>query len=342
MNMKKLILFLSIGIFGVLSVFAQTPYDNFAPEQGVKSMIELPQTQFRVANANTDGEVRYAEFDKNTLSLTLLDDSANVIKTLVLSPNEKKFLTIDPLCEKYYSISPYAYCMNNPVNAIDPDGKDSYLLIWFSGNNETGHAGIAVDNYKQQEVRDRRGNVVLDSKGNPTNEMVKDGTMTYYDLWPNSPVGKTELQSNVNSDYSKGLTINSLSDLQTKDPTGSRSGNVSAEGRAADGIVQINTTYDQDIRIQGYASTTANSGKAYNASNFNCSTFAENAFKKVFPALDASQFVKIPGALKLIYNDTRVVAPNNLYNATMTLPGARNIRGPKSVIAKPYLQYYGK
>jgi RHS repeat-associated protein len=30
---------------------------------------------------------------------------------------------IDPLCEKYYSISPYVYCANNPVNRIDPNGK---------------------------------------------------------------------------------------------------------------------------------------------------------------------------------------------------------------------------
>ena len=30
---------------------------------------------------------------------------------------------IDPLCEKYYSTSPYAYCANNPVKFIDPDGR---------------------------------------------------------------------------------------------------------------------------------------------------------------------------------------------------------------------------
>lgn len=29
----------------------------------------------------------------------------------------------DPLAEKYYHVSPYVYCLNNPVNAIDPDGK---------------------------------------------------------------------------------------------------------------------------------------------------------------------------------------------------------------------------
>ncbi len=31
--------------------------------------------------------------------------------------------TVDPLCEKYYHISPYAFCANNFVNLFDPDGK---------------------------------------------------------------------------------------------------------------------------------------------------------------------------------------------------------------------------
>ena len=34
---------------------------------------------------------------------------------------------IDPLCEKYYSTSPYAYCLNNPINAIDPNGMEVYV-----------------------------------------------------------------------------------------------------------------------------------------------------------------------------------------------------------------------
>ena len=44
--------------------------------------------------------------------------------------------TVDPLAEKYYWISPYVYCANNPVNVIDPDGCDWYSsLDSISDNN---------------------------------------------------------------------------------------------------------------------------------------------------------------------------------------------------------------
>ena len=34
-----------------------------------------------------------------------------------------RWTTPDPLAEKYYSYSPYAFCNNNPVNFVDPDGE---------------------------------------------------------------------------------------------------------------------------------------------------------------------------------------------------------------------------
>lgn len=50
---------------------------------------------------------------------------------------------MDPLAEKYDGISPYVYCGNNPVNGIDPDGRDWYQnaeneneFIWRDGNKE--------------------------------------------------------------------------------------------------------------------------------------------------------------------------------------------------------------
>jgi len=48
-------------------------------------------------------------------------------------PASGRFMSVDPLAEKYYSISPYAYCAGNPVNRIDPTGMD-----WIK-NNENGN-----------------------------------------------------------------------------------------------------------------------------------------------------------------------------------------------------------
>ena len=34
-----------------------------------------------------------------------------------------RFLSIDPLAEEYYHLSPYAYCAGDPVNLVDPEGR---------------------------------------------------------------------------------------------------------------------------------------------------------------------------------------------------------------------------
>ncbi len=44
-----------------------------------------------------------------------------------------RFTSIDPLWEKYYSLTPYQYAGNNPVIAKDANGKDYDVLI--EGNN---------------------------------------------------------------------------------------------------------------------------------------------------------------------------------------------------------------
>ena len=107
-----------------------------------------------------------------------------------------RFMTMDPLCEKYYSISPYAYCNNNPVNYVDPDGRDAvfiafpdYKISAFGKQwSNLGHAGVLlIDNktgltkYYEYGRYDKAGigevrqktisNVVIDKEtGKPTVE----------------------------------------------------------------------------------------------------------------------------------------------------------------------------
>lgn len=169
--MKRLILFLNIAAFFTLSTLAQTPYDNFAPEQSVKSMIEMPETQFKVVNPDSNSEIHSIEFDKNTLSLNLLNESDSVLKSIILNPNEKKFTSIDPLAEKYYHISPYAYCMNNPVRFIDPTGQD----VW-----EINSQGEII-NRIEDKTQDAFYTVAQDADGNyqRTYTIDSDGNINY-------------------------------------------------------------------------------------------------------------------------------------------------------------------
>ena len=54
-----------------------------------------------------------------------------------------RFMTMDPLCEKYYATSPYAYCNNNPVKYIDLNG-DSVTVLNQGGI--IGHSALLIQN----------------------------------------------------------------------------------------------------------------------------------------------------------------------------------------------------
>ncbi len=45
-----------------------------------------------------------------------------------------RWMTMDPLCEKYYDISPYVYCNNDPINIFDPNGKEIIISGSMTNN----------------------------------------------------------------------------------------------------------------------------------------------------------------------------------------------------------------
>ena len=119
----------------------------------------------------------------------------NGADSLIELKPELQSMSIDPHCEKYYSISPYAYCMNNPVKYIDPNGKDAVLVVFPDYKISTpigkmgnlGHAGVLLINNKtgltkyyeygrydkegKGEVRNIKiSNVKIDKNGKPTTE----------------------------------------------------------------------------------------------------------------------------------------------------------------------------
>jgi len=81
-----------------------------------------------------------------------------------------RFTRPDPMAEKYYSVSPYAYCANNPVNAVDPTG-----MIWDSTsvaevnnlktslNDQIKHLNDQIENYSEDiESGDLYGDEIIE------------------------------------------------------------------------------------------------------------------------------------------------------------------------------------
>ena len=54
------------------------------------------------------------------------------------------FLSVDPMSDKYPSLSPYAYCAWNPIKLVDPDGRDWDLIVNEEEKTVTIKAQYAV------------------------------------------------------------------------------------------------------------------------------------------------------------------------------------------------------
>ena len=44
-----------------------------------------------------------------------------------------RFVTVDPLTEKYYQMNPYAYCLNNSIKYVDTDGERPRIYVETKG-----------------------------------------------------------------------------------------------------------------------------------------------------------------------------------------------------------------
>ena len=84
------------------------------------------------------------------------------------NPALRRWMTPDPLSEKYYGISPYAFCNNNPVNFVDLDGASWGKVVKVAKKAyKTFKAGnkLSVKGILKSEALDLADNVytILDS-----------------------------------------------------------------------------------------------------------------------------------------------------------------------------------
>ena len=91
------------------------------------------------------------------------------------SPSNMRWMTMDPLAEKYYHISPYAYCAGNPVNLVDPDG-----MQWYLCTHEDKHTSYE---YYEGEMPDEEKNKYQNVVKHEKLFFIDPDTNIYYSLF---------------------------------------------------------------------------------------------------------------------------------------------------------------
>jgi RHS repeat-associated protein len=121
-----------------------------------------------------------------------------------------RWLSVDRMAEKYYSISPYVYCKDNPIKFIDPNG-DSLKVNDISQNNTAitkmdQMIDKKTNGYYKRTV-DENGNSVLTSSGknDPDNPMSKEG-QSFVDQF-NSVANSSDMTTVNVTDNDKNILI---------------------------------------------------------------------------------------------------------------------------------------
>lgn len=87
------------------------------------------ENKFIIENISDKSDVSKIEHNPITGQVLLINSIDHIIKEIKLRNIESGWHSMDPLAEKHYSISPYVYCLNNPVKYIDPLGMDTVHVL---------------------------------------------------------------------------------------------------------------------------------------------------------------------------------------------------------------------
>ena len=90
------------------------------------------------------------------------------------------WLSVDPMSDKYPSLSPYVYCANNPIKLVDPDGEE----IWkpdIEGNlfAEEGDNKESLANFLHCSIEE--AGLLLTEQGYNSNDNIKAGSKVMLD-----------------------------------------------------------------------------------------------------------------------------------------------------------------
>jgi hypothetical protein len=160
-----------------------------------------------------------------------------------------------------------------------------YVVYYATHKGETGHMGIAVDNYKIVFIAKESSDGLTEIRDTTTT-----GELTYYDMWPDDDyftIGRTG--KDIPADYYKlpisstnAITLNSLYDM----------GIPHKENYPCDGLLKICTNRAQDSWITSVLDSMICANRFFNGQRFNCADFVRIPLERLLDInLTSNEFV---------------------------------------------------
>ncbi len=175
---------------GNVVIYEQNHYYPFGlkhEKYGVtaKQYIGDEDTGYYTGNVGLTGRYRRNEYQykfqnkewQDELNLNVYDFGARQYM-----PDIVRTTTLDPLAEKFYSLSPHSFLNNNPLYFIDPTGESSLGFDWKPDENgnliaEKGDNTATLATYLSTTTQDVSNRFTLKSTGEklPENHQFKEG-----------------------------------------------------------------------------------------------------------------------------------------------------------------------
>ena len=195
------------------------------------------------------------------------------------------WLSVDPMADKYPSISPYAYCAWNPIICIDPDGEKINMLFYTVGNSRG-------DNMFHAAALTRRSDIMKSKSFDAKNDIVV--------MRPIQDLAsiKDEVQ-NINNDYGEKYGKTAEFDVWSHGGLDGPTGTQPTSSNALD---------SKQMKLEGWSEIDFNWDENASANFYGCRTGkTENgkpSFAQAVSELNNFKDVKVSGQSKRAYPST--------------------------------------
>ncbi len=284
--MKKLYILL-VFILLLATILAQNPFAKYGYDVPLATSSKGEFEEFHgLSDVVEIGSIRYNTLTKEIVGYLEEEKTESEVSVITTA------MSVDPHCERYYWISPYAYCFNNPVNVIDPDGRDGIYITYPDymvdtetklGKQPLGHSGVLlIDNKTGLTKYYEYGRYSTEdgTKGRVRNVKVPDVIMG------ENGMPTTESLNNVLSDISEKAGLN---------------GKIEGAYIKSDKFDEMNNYAQGKLNESTVGKKGYNKDReSYSLTGNNCATFAADVLQQ----------------------DSKVKSPNTLINTPTNISGS--------------------